>query len=238
MATATPTVVHYPGEDGKPRAETWLHVRAIMLLHQALEDFFHGRPDVFVASDIFWYWEEGNPAACVSPDVMVVPGVGPRDPRDRRGFFAWDEGGATPAAVFEMVSRSTWREDLDEKYDRYEQLGVKEYFLFDPEGLQLVPPLQGYRLSGKAYRRLRTNELQSELGFGLRAEDSMLRLFDARTGRLIPTRAEAVEVERDRADTAQLRAAAEQQRADAMEVEVERLKALVRKSGGETGGGA
>ena len=41
MATATPTVVHYPSGDGKPMAETWLHVRAIMWLHQALEDFFH-----------------------------------------------------------------------------------------------------------------------------------------------------------------------------------------------------
>ena len=89
---------------------------------------------MFIASDIFWYWEEGNPSACISPDVMVVPGVRPRDPRERRSFFSWEEGGAVPAVVFEMASRSTWREDVDEKFDRYEQLGVREYFLFDPEG--------------------------------------------------------------------------------------------------------
>ena len=201
MATAIPTVVHYPSGDGKPMAETWLHVRAIMWLHQALEDHFYGRPDMFIASDIFWYWQEGNPAACISPDVMVVQGAHPRDPRERCNYFSWEEGGLVPAVVFEVVSQNTWREDLDEKFDRYEQLGVREFFLFDPEGMYLKPQLLGHRLSGKAYRRLRTGDLQSELGFGLRAEGSVLRLFDERTGRPVPTRAEAVEAERDRATT-------------------------------------
>jgi hypothetical protein len=58
----------------------------------------------------------------------------------------------------------------------------------------------------------------------------MLRLVDARTGHSIPTRAEAVEVERDRADTEKLRA-------DALESEVERLKALLHKHGEPNGSG-
>src|SRR5689334_24504147 len=92
MATAASTsTIIYPSGDGKPMAETWLHVRAIMWLHQALEAFFQGRPDVFIASDIFWYWEEGNPSARIAPDVMVVPGVQPRDPRERRSLFSWKE---------------------------------------------------------------------------------------------------------------------------------------------------
>jgi len=234
MAIATPTTaIQYPSGDGKPTAETWLHVRAIMLLHQALEDFFHGRQDTFIASDIFWYWEEGNPKACIAPDVMVVPGVRERDPRERRSFFSWEEGGAVPAIVFEMASQNTWREDFDDKYDRYEELGVREYFLFDPEGQYLVPQLQGYRLSGKAYRRLRQTELVSELGFGLRVEDTVLRLFDGRTGQPIPTRLERAE----RADIELLRANAERERADALAAEVERLKALLRKHGEPNGSG-
>jgi len=53
MATGTPTVgIEYPSGDGKPMAETWLHIRAIMWLHQALEDFFRDRPDAFIASDL------------------------------------------------------------------------------------------------------------------------------------------------------------------------------------------
>jgi Uma2 family endonuclease len=229
--------IEYPCGDGQPMAETWLHVQAIMLLHQALEDFFRSRhqSDAFVASDLFWYWQEGSPALKVAPDVMVVPGVGAGP---RRSFLSWEENGAIPAAVFEMASEGTWREDVDDKYDRYEQLGVREYFLFDPEGLYLVPRLQGYRLNGTAYRRLRQTELASELGFGLRAEGAMLRLVDLRTGQPIPTRAEAVEAERHRADTEKFRADAEKERADALQVELERLRTKLKTPGDTSEGGA
>jgi Uma2 family endonuclease len=212
--------------------ETAYHVRAIHLLFQALEDFFRDRPDVFVAADMFWYWREGDPSAVIAPDAMVVPGVGRHD---RRSFLSWEEGGAVPTAVFEMASQNTWREDLEEKFDRYEELGVREYFLFDPEGLYLVPVLQGFRLRGSAYRRLRSpdGDLESELGFKLRAEGRMLRLIDAATESPIPTRAERAELaeqERHRADQ-------EKARADALQAEVERLKGLLKQYGHPNGGG-
>jgi Uma2 family endonuclease len=239
MATGTPAVgIEYPSGDGKPMAETWLHIRAIMWLQQALEDFFRARPDAFIASDLFWYWEEGNPSACMAPDVMVILCVAPRDPRERRSFYSWEEGGAIPVVVFEMASQNTWREDVGEKYNRYESLGVQEYFLFDPEGLYLVPPLQGYRLNGTAYRRLRQNELESELGFSLRSEDTMLRLIDTRTQQPILTRAEAVEAERQKAEALQAEAASERKRADSLQSEVERLKALLQKYGQANGNGS
>ena len=209
--------IEYPSREGQPLGETWLHVQAIMLLHQALEDFFRNRRDVFVASDLLWYWQEGSNQK-IAPDVMVVPGVGTQP---RRSFFSWEENGAVPAVVFEMASENTWRDDVDDKYDQYERLGVREYFLFDPEGLYLVPRLQGYRLNGTAYRRLRQTELTSELGFGLRAEGPMLRLTDLKTGQPIPTRAEAVEIER--------------KRADALQIDVERLRARLQQLGQENG---
>lgn len=216
MPIAEPTAppIEYPSEDGQPMAETWLHVQAIMLLHQALEDFFRPRGNVFVASDLFWYWQEGNAGSRVAPDVMVVPGAGTRP---RRSFFSWEENGAIPAVVFEMASEGTWRDDLDDKFDQYERLGVREYFLFDPEGLYLVPQLQGYRLNGTAYRRLRQTELTSELGFGLRAEGTTLRLIDLASGQPIPTRLE-------RAD-----------RAESLQAEVERLRTLLKELGHPNG---
>ena len=93
----------------------------------------------------------------------------------------------------------TVNEDLGEKFWKYEELGVREYFLFDPEAVHLVPVLQGFRLSGTSYRRIipLNDEIESELGFRLRMEGTMLRLLDARTGGPIPTRAEAVEAERE-----------------------------------------
>lgn len=230
MSIAEPRTppIEYPSGDGKPMAETGLHIQAIMLLHQALEDFFGAESDAFVASDLLWYWQEGSPDLKVAPDVMVVPGVG-RHPR--RSFLSWEENGAIPAVVFEMASESTWRDGVDDKYDRYEQLGVREYFLFDPEGLYLVPRLQGYRLKGTAYRRLRQTELTSELGFGLRAEDSIIRLVDLKTGSPIPTRAEA-------AEAARREAAVERSRADALQAEVDRLRAMLQKPGETSGSGA
>lgn len=214
-------------------AETGLHVQAIVLLHQALEDFFRTRSEpVYLASDQFWYWREGDPACRIAPDVMMVPGVAPHP---RRSFFSWEEGGAAPAVVFEMASAGTWRDDLDDKYDRYEELGVREYFLFDPEGLYLVPPVQGYRLSGTAYRRIRQDQLTSELGFGLRAEGTMLRLIDLATGQPVPTRAEAVEAAQQQAEAEKQRAEAEKLRGDTLQAEVERLRARLQQLGHTNG---
>jgi Uma2 family endonuclease len=238
VSSTTPTIeVHYPSGDGQPMAETGIHVQAIEWLHQALQDYFQDRPDVCICADQFWYWEEGNNTARVAPDVMIVPGVGGHF---RRSFFSWQES-ATPAVVFEMASEGTWKDDLNDKYDLYERLGVREYFLFDPEALHLIPQLQGYRLHGTAYRRMRQGAIESELGFKLDAEGMMLRLSDVRTGTPILTRAEQVRREKARVDQAQAatyaetsradaeksRADAEKSRADGLEAEVERLKKLL-----------
>jgi Uma2 family endonuclease len=216
--------IEYPSSDGQPMAETPLHVETIILLHQALQDFFHDRPDVFIASDVFWYWEEGNRNARIAPDVMVVPEVEPKDLSERRSFLSWEEGGAIPSAVFEIASRGTWEEDLEDKYDTYERLGVREYFVFDPEGAYLVPVLQGWRLHGKTYRRIKTAAIESRLGFRLRPEGMMLRLIDCRTGMPIPSRAEGVAAAQGRADSEKQRADSEKQRADALATELELLK--------------
>lgn len=218
-----PELDFYPSSDGEPMAETPIHVHAIMMLHQALEDFFKGRPDVFIASDIFWYWKIGSKTARISPDVMVVPGVERRDIYERRSFFSWIEG-AIPAAVFEMASRRTWRKDLGKKYETYEKLGVKEYFLFDPEFQYLEAPLVGFRLRGKKYQEIPAKNMESHLGFRLRTDGWMIRLIDSQTNESIPTRAEAVE--QAKANTNE-----EKHRADALADEVERLKKQLGRSG-------
>ena len=214
MSTApATTAIDYPSSDGEPMAETPIHVEAIILLHQALQDYFRPRPDVFIASDIFWYWQEGSVEARISPDVMVVPGVAPRPLGQRRSFKSWAEGGAVPAAVFEMASEGTWRKDRKEKLRKYQDLEVQEYYLFDPEARLLNPPLHGFRLQNGVYTpidEIEPDTLESQLGFRLRPEGAMLRLIDTRTGLPIPTRAE---------------------RNDALAAEVERLKQLLAGNG-------
>lgn len=229
--------VLYPSGDGQPMAETGIHVQAIILLHQALQDFFKNRPDVFIASDMFWYYEEGNRKARIAPDVMAVPGVGNQQ---RRSFFSWKEP-EIPAVVFEMASKKTWRADLNEKYKRYQSLGVKEYFIFDPEDLYLDRPLLGFRLIRSLYRPIKRtgDETVSDLGFWLRPEGRMLRLTNGRTQQPILTRSEAV----DKAEAKAYRAAeavaaakaelrAEKVRADALAAELAKLKK--QSDGGES----
>jgi Uma2 family endonuclease len=233
-AAAGQDKVEYPASDGQPMAETGIHVRAIMLLFQGLEDALPAT--VFIAADMFWYWEEGHPESRVAPDLMVAKGVG-RD--DRRSFFTWREGGAVPCAVFEMASKNTWREDLGEKRLLYERLGVREYILFDPEGKYLRPRLLAFRLVEGRYEfiapdaddRLRSEEL----GLFMKAERRMLRLIDAATGTPVSTRQEQAEQAQRRVEQAEQQVEQERRHAEDLTAEVARLKALLEQVRGESG---
>jgi len=159
-------------------AESDYHVTAIVLLMDALRYFFRNRTDVFVASNMFWFWERGNPAARRAPDIMVVPGVGNHH---RYSFRSWNEGGAVPALIIELTSYKTWQEDVGPKCELYEQLGVSEYVVFDPMSRHISPTLQGYRLKAGRYRKIRPaadRTLASELGFRVGRQRRLLRVFE------------------------------------------------------------
>src|SRR3712207_2771442 len=142
--------IDYPETDGKPIAETDVHRQLLTDLVFTLTNFFRGDPDVYVTGDLLLYYTEGDPRKRVAPDVFVVRGVG-KGPR--RIYKLWEEG-RPPDVVFELSSRQTWREDLHLKWRLYEQLGVSEYFIFDPEYDYLPEPLVGYRLEGDQYQPL------------------------------------------------------------------------------------
>jgi Uma2 family endonuclease len=212
--------VYYPSSDGKPMAETGIHVHALLMLYELLGIFFKNRSDVLITGNQFWYWEKGNPKARRAPDVMVVAGV-PKEPF-RRSYRMWLEGNTLPAAIFEMSSKKTIEKDLGVKFEQYERLGVHEYFMFDPDRRVLRPALQGYRLVNGKYTQIPAvdDTLESDLGFRLRIEGQILRLSDARTGQPVLFPAEEVELVRERAET--------------LAAEVERLKAEIAKlTGGQ-----
>ena len=221
-------------------AETGIHVQAIIHLHQALQDLFNTRSDVFIASDMNWYWVEGDNTLKVAPDVMVVFGV---SPYDRRSFRSFEEAGAIPSIVFEMASEGTWRNDEEGKFELYEELGVKEYYLFDPEWQYLSSQVKGYRLENSAYRKIpwKNQRLRSQFGFEVAADATMLRLYRLSTGLPILTRAEAMliaqeQVVREQRKLAeeqrklaeeQRKLAEEQRRNAALELEIARLRAIL-----------
>ena len=181
-ARLPPRPVIYPESDGEPMAETEIHILGILALIATLIERYRNRPDAYVIGNMFLYYEEGDPTARVAPDVMVVFGV-PK--RQRRTYKLWEEGRA-PNAVFEITSRKTRLEDLGTKKALYAEMGVAEYFLFDPEGEYLRPPLQGFRLKGGEYRPIAPGTdsalTSTELGLILRPEAGHLRLTDAVTG--------------------------------------------------------
>jgi Uma2 family endonuclease len=219
-----PTPIHYPETDGKPMGETDVHIDALIYLREALRDHFRDAPQIYVAGNMFLYYEEGNPSACVAPDVFVVQGV---DKHERRTYRLWEEG-QPPAVVFEITSRGTRLEDLGTKRAVYAMLGVGEYFVYDPLGEYLRPPLQGYRLHEGEYQRMRPageEGLTSQvLGLELRVEAGRLRVVDPATGERLLTPAEVY---------AARRAEATASRVAEVEAELERLRVeLARLRGG------
>jgi Uma2 family endonuclease len=174
--------IDYPESDGRPLGETDIHRREILDLIDELERRYEAVPDVYIAGNLFVYYEKGKRSAVVCPDVFVVFGA---SKGDRRTFRIWEEGVA-PSFVIEITSESTENEDVVEKKEKYLRLGVKEYFLFDPLDEYLSPQLQGFRLVGARYQRIvpeADGSLMSQVtGLRLRTEGERLRLLDAATG--------------------------------------------------------
>ncbi|HEY5870034.1 MAG TPA: Uma2 family endonuclease, partial [Candidatus Tectomicrobia bacterium] len=194
----------------------------------ALRAHFQGRDDVYVAGDLFLYYEEGNPRAVVAPDIFVVLGA-PNHPRS--SYMLWREPKA-PDFVLEITSQSTRVQDQGTKRERYTLLGVQEYFQYDPTRDYLEPPLQGLRLVGQVYQPILATILpegalvlrSAVLGLELHLEEGTLRLYEPTTGHKLLS---YQEIEQARQEAEQGRQAAEE-RARAAEARVAELEARLR----------
>jgi Uma2 family endonuclease len=180
----------YPDEDGRPMGDTDFHSAALVWLRQALEDFFAAVLDVYVATNLIFYYEFGNPQARRDPDILVARGVGKHF---RRSYRIWEEQ-VLPCTLFEIASRKTWRVDVGEKRQLYARLKIKEYFIFDPEARYVKPPLQGFQLRNGVSVAMKLGadgSLRSrQLGLRMIPEGRMLRLCDDKSGQPVLTRAE------------------------------------------------
>lgn len=211
------TAIDYPSSDGKPLAESERHAIATVDAWQGLKRFFAARPDVYVGMDMLLYYVEGDPRRSVVPDVFVALGA-PKLPH-RDTWLLWEEG-RSPDFVLEVTSRTTRREDEGHKRKLYRELGVAEYWQFDPAGDYLDPLLKGARLEAGGYRPIPSvasvdgsPRMRSRLGLELRLERDRLRLFDPAAGTYIPTADE----ESARADSAEAAAAEARRRVAELE---------------------
>ena len=157
---------------------------------------------VYIASDLLVYYEEGTPSKFVVPDCFVAMDC---TPGRRRTFQTWKEK-RVPDVVFEVTSRGTSSIDIVDKPVIYERMGVQEYFLYDPTASYLEPPLQGYRMTnGSLHQIAETNgRLRCEtLGVELFLQECDLVIVDMATGIEQMTKADAEELAREQAQRMQ-----------------------------------
>lgn len=219
----------YPTSDGRPMAETDWHRDLMSESIQTLKRRYAKDENVYVSGNLLMFYVPGNKRKHVSPDVFVVKGV-PNG--DRPNYLVWEEGKG-PDFIAEMTSSSTRNEDLNTKFELYQNvLKVPEYILFDPRGDYLDPRLRGYRLFRGKYRPIRLVEgrLPSKvLGLHLEGDGEQLRFFDPATGEWIPTVAEALAkavAARQETEAAQQRVEAENER---LRQELETLRRSVKE---------
>ncbi|MGB6295724.1 MAG: Uma2 family endonuclease [Rivularia sp. (in: cyanobacteria)] len=224
------TEIFYPSADGEPVAETFDHLYALLTTLEVLKQYLANR-QATVLGDQFLYYSQGFPRLRVAPDVMVIFDVAPGG---RDNYKLWEEG-QVPSVIFEMTSGGTQEKDQVFKKTLYEQLGVKEYWLFDPKGEWIEEKLRGYRLHGEIYESI-TDSRSEPLQLRLQVEGRLIGFYREDNGEklLIPDElAVALQQEVVARRQAEEQVEQERQRAEQAEAEVEQLKAKLREMGVE-----
>ncbi len=224
----TETADLYPESDGKPMADTDLHIQWIIWLRQVLEGHFAESPEVYISGNIMMYDIEVPLRTAVSPDILVSFGIGQKT---LRTYKVWEEGKA-PDFVMEFSSKRTYRNDLEGKVVHYAAMGIPEYFLYDVDRRYLPTPLMGFRLVEGAYIKV-----SAEIDGGLRSEvlnlnfhllDDGLGVYAPDAGEWLQTPAEAAAARAEQAETRAQHEAEERQKAEAeasrLREELARLK--------------
>jgi Uma2 family endonuclease len=240
---APPKTILYPESDGQPMADHTLQFLWIVLIKENLEALFCDDETVFVAGDLLWYAVEGDNRICQAPDVLVVFGR----PKGHRGSYRqWEEEGIAPQVVFEVLSRSNRHGQMINKFRFYDEYGVEEYYLYDPENRTL----EGWLRRGGSLKEIPT--MHGWVSPRLRVrfewyEDAGLKLFGPDGSRFLTfvelaaqrkqaeQRADTERLARQqaqqRADTERLARQQAQQRADEAQQRAERLAAQLRALG-------
>ena len=219
--SATSKII-YPSSDGEPLAETQQHVLAI-LMSLALLRLYLQEQQAVVFADQYLYYIEGNSRARVAPDVMVVFDI---EKRLYPNYKIW-EGQQTPAIIFEVTSAGTKETDWNFKKTLYEQLGVTEYWLFDPYGEWITEQLQGYRVNEDGvYKPIRDN-CSEVLQLKLQAEAYLIGFYRLDNGEKLLTPEELYSANL----AANQRVEQETQRAEQEKARADRLAEKLRQLG-------
>ena len=135
------TEIEYPSSDGKPMAETDTHRDWMFTNIDRLQRHFAGRK-VYVSGNLLIYYVEGDPRNRSLPIPLWSRTASRESERFSRSGTEREKARLCSGKHFQNERR----EDSREKKETYALIGVKEYFLYDPYGDWLKPPLQGFSL--------------------------------------------------------------------------------------------
>ena len=96
---------------------------------------FRDHPDVFVSGNQNWYPVKGHPEIVNAPDVYVVFG---RPKGHRSSYRQWEEDSVPLTVVFEVLSPGNTGAEMMDKHAFYEEHGVEEYYVYDPDSNSLL----------------------------------------------------------------------------------------------------
>ena len=219
--------------------ESMLQRRIVELLRPLLEWWLNVCRGVvaFVGADQFIYWRQYDPQAAIAPDVYVIPGVDPS--AQPKSWKLWIDK-VVPSLAIEVVS-DEWEKDYRDSPGKYDQVGIRELVVFDPDWEAAEDRLrwQVYRRVGK--RGLVRVEVTDKdrvklhsLGCWLRVvgegKDLRLRIGEGPAGEaLVPTAEEREQAERAAKETERANKDAAVARVKELERELQRLAARQRK---------
>ncbi|BAQ64927.1 Uma2 family endonuclease [Geminocystis sp. NIES-3709] len=220
-----PTQDDLPSDDDD-KMETSRHKYQMDLLLETIYPWLEKRQDGYAGGNMFVYFSVNQVKNhdYKGPDFFCALDV---PQKERKSWVVWEEGKA-PDVVIELLSESTANYDKNEKKLIYQnRLRVLEYFWYDPFN---PDDWAGFSLEKGGYQPLKLDDrnryISEQLQLALvrwqgvyRGIDAVWLRWQTLDGKLLPTDKEVSELEKQRADEAQL--------------EIARLKELLRNSGVE-----
>ncbi|BAY35987.1 hypothetical protein NIES2111_03060 [Nostoc sp. NIES-2111] len=221
IPSSNPTGIIYPESDGQLMADNTKQFELIVLIKKNLDLLFANDTNVFVAGDLLWYPVEGDNVTRRAPDVMVVFG---RPKGDRGSYLQWREDNIPPQVIFEILSPSNSVKEMITKFKFYEHYGVEEYYLYDPEKLDLG----GWLRSADELVEIpqMTGWISPRLGIRFDVSDNDLQTYHS-DGQRFLTYLELAQQKQ----AAQNQAEQERQRAEQAENQLEALRTLLQVKG-------
>jgi Uma2 family endonuclease len=99
-----------------------------------------------------------------------------RSKGDRGSYKQWEEDNIAPQVVFEILSPSNSKMEMEKKLIFYDRYRVEEYYIYDPDNNQLEGWLRGNDDSLEVIPNL-FDWVSPRLGMGFRQSDEGLRLY-------------------------------------------------------------